>query len=149
MPVVPGSGLSWSPGAFTQAPFGNPLLHQHINPHRQKKGLPSLAWHDGLAGVAMIHSSDMVVRKYKKVTSPEGWTIATRLVSSMPAMTFTDTQAAVDDTPGNAKQIFDSLMTDGAMRKTIENAAMTHFGAWFTNNPGGKGTVIIGQNVLP
>ena len=150
IPAVVGTGVTWHYGDFPYSPtqFAGDLFDQ-INLYRTSRGLPAMKWHDGMALVAQVHASDMFTRKYLALASPEGITMATRMVSSVPAMNFDRLYQFVANglTP---TQIFNQLLAGPSSRAVLDDGSVTHFGASFQQNPGPYYVAMLfGVNVRP
>src|ERR1051325_2087670 len=70
-----------------------------VNAQRNAAGVQSLAFHPGLWAVAQAHSTDMALRNYVNLITPDGYDVFQSLVAANPPMSFDNAFAFVAAVP--------------------------------------------------
>ena len=148
-PSPPGTSASWKPANPTGG-FLNWL--NRVNNYRQSIGVSQLAWHNGLASVAKVHTQDMIDDNYLSIVAPEGYDVFQMLVGANPPISFSNAYATVYTCPVSwgSGQAFNSLLKDPGFKAAVSDPRWTHFGLgsiW--SNGTSYFTMFLGQNVAP
>lgn len=97
-----------------------------MNAHRAAVGCPELSWNEGVAGVAVAHSRDMVERDYFAHTNPDGASPFDRLAAAGVSFSSAAENIAYGYPTGSA--VLAGWLGSPGHRANIENCNLTEHG---------------------
>lgn len=139
---VTGSGVTVNDSEDFETTQPTQAMLNRINHLRRAKDLETLTWDQVAAGVATVHTNDMVARYYFSLVSPEGIDLFTRLSSSNPPSNATAAQYFIIQGSQSVGEVWDFIRNNASTDAMLQMTQWRHVGIGYNPADGGVWTFL-------